>query len=73
MEDYEGYEVKGARRRFAASPEANMIRQYEASRIYGIRREILAKEGRLVTRSRATPLFHGAPPSMSFVSWSGSR
>ena len=35
-----------------------MIRQYEASRIYGIRREILAKEGRLVTLSHAARLFH---------------
>ena len=39
----EDYEAKGARRRFAASPEASMIRQYEASRIYAIRRELLAK------------------------------
>lgn len=37
------YEAKGARRRFAASPEASMIRQYEASRIYAVRREVLAK------------------------------
>ena len=58
MEDYEDYEAEGAPRRFAASPEANMIRQYEASRIYGIRREILAKEGRLVTLSHAAHLFH---------------
>ena len=35
-----------------------MIRQYEPSRIYGIRREILAKEGRLMTLNRATRLFH---------------
>ena len=39
----EDYEAKGARRRFAASPEASMIRQYEASRIYAIRRELLAE------------------------------
>ena len=53
----EDYEAKGARRRFAASPEASMIRQYEASRIYGIRREIYAKEGRLVKLSHAARLF----------------
>ena len=54
----EDYEVKGDRRRFAASPEADMIRQYEASRIYGIRWEIYAKEGRLVKLSHAARLFH---------------
>ena len=54
----EDYEVKGGRRRFATGPEADMIRQYEASRIYGIRREILAKEGRLVRLSHAARLFH---------------
>ena len=54
----EDYEVKGGRRRFAGSPEADMIRQYEASRIYGIRREIYAKEGRLVKLSHAARLFH---------------
>jgi hypothetical protein len=52
----EDYEAKGARRRFAASPEASMIRQYEASRIYAIRREILAKSGGLVTLSHAARL-----------------
>ena len=54
----EDYEVKVVRRRFAASPEADMIRQYEASCIYGIRREIYAKEGRLVKLSHAARLFN---------------
>jgi hypothetical protein len=54
----EDYQVKVARRRFAASPEADMVRQYEASRIFAIRRDIYAKEGRLVTVSHAARLFH---------------
>ena len=54
----EDCEMKEGRRRFAASPEADMIRQYEASRIFANRREILAKEGRLVSLSHAARLFH---------------
>ena len=54
----EDYEVTGGRRRFAASSEADMIRRYEVSCIYGIRREIYAKKGRLVTLSHAARLFH---------------
>jgi hypothetical protein len=51
----EDYEVTGGRGGFAASPEADMIRQYEASCIYGIRRKIYA---RLVKLSHAARLFH---------------
>jgi hypothetical protein len=39
----EDHEASGARRRFAASHEASMIRQSEASRIYAIRRAVLAE------------------------------
>jgi hypothetical protein len=52
----ERHEINRARRRFAASPEADMVRQYEASRIFGITREIYAKEGRLVTPAQAARL-----------------
>ena len=54
----EDYEVNRGRSRSAASPDADMIRRYEASCIYGIRREIYAKEGRLVTLGHAARLFH---------------
>ena len=40
-----------------------MIRQYYASRIYAIRRELLAKRSGLVTLSHAARLFETAGPA----------